>query len=176
MPSPYRIQSNSSNKRTRKSSNGNSNNNSHPDYDIKRPQTTSNDLKTNTKSNKRNKNILKAGSIHENIELKNQYFDEFLDNNDIKLDLAMQIISTDKTVRNDTIQDLKEFNNQSLASKAKKGEQLVSMMPAIKKAFKLLGDDIVELSTENDAMKNKTKSYDEKRLEESKNKTTTDWR
>ena len=67
----------------------------------------------------------------------------------------MQIISNDKTARNDTIEDLKDFNSQSLSTRAKKGEQLVSMMPAIKKAFNLLGDDIVELSTENDALKNK---------------------
>ena len=45
----------------------------------------------------------------------------------------MQIISTDKTVKKDTIQDLKEFNSQSLTTQAKKGEQLVSMMPAIKR-------------------------------------------
>ena len=45
----------------------------------------------------------------------------------------MQIISNDKTVGNDTIQDLKEFNQQSLTAQAKKGEQLFSMMPAIKK-------------------------------------------
>ena len=82
----------------------------------------------------------------------------------------MQIISNDKTERNDTIQDLKEFNSQSLTTQAKGGEQLVSMMPAIKKAFNLLGDDIVDLSTENDALKNKIGSYDEKWLEESKNK------
>ena len=82
----------------------------------------------------------------------------------------MQIISTDKTVRNDTIEDLKGFNSQSLSTRAKKGEQLVSMMPAIKKAFTLLGGDIVELSTENDALKNKIGSYDEKWFEESKNK------
>ena len=82
----------------------------------------------------------------------------------------MQIISTDKTVRNNTIEDLKGFNSQSLATQAKKGEHLVSMMPAIKKALNLLGDDIVELSTENDALKNKIGSYDEKCLEESKNK------
>ena len=43
----------------------------------------------------------------------------------------MQIISNDKTVRNDTIQGLKEYNSQSLTTQAKKGEQLVSMMPAI---------------------------------------------
>ena len=82
----------------------------------------------------------------------------------------MQIISTDKAVRKDTIKDLKDFNSQSLSTGAKKGEQLVSMMPAIKKSFSLLGDDIVELYTENDALKNKIGSYDKKWLEESKNK------
>ena len=65
----------------------------------------------------------------------------------------MQIISSVKTFRNDTIEDLKDFNSQSLSTRAKKGEQLVSKMPAIKKAFTLLGDDIVELFTENDALK-----------------------
>ena len=82
----------------------------------------------------------------------------------------MQIFSNDKTVRSDTIQDLKEINSQSSTTQAKKGEQLVSMMPAIKKAFDLLGDDIVDLSTENDALKFKIGSYDEKWLEKSKNK------
>ena len=81
----------------------------------------------------------------------------------------MQNISNDKTVRNDTIQDFKDFNHQSLTTQAKKGEQLVSMMPAIKTAFTLMGDYIVELSTENDALKNKIGFYDEKWLEESKN-------
>ena len=80
----------------------------------------------------------------------------------------MQIISTDKTVRSDTIEDLKDFNNPSLTTQAKKGEQLVSMIPAIKKVFYLLGDDIVELRTENESLKNKIGSYDEKWLEESK--------
>ena len=82
----------------------------------------------------------------------------------------MQLGSNDKTVRNDTIQDLKDFNQQSLSTQAKKGEQLVSMMPAIKKAFNLMGDDIIELSTENDALKNKIGSYDERWLQESKAK------
>ena len=82
----------------------------------------------------------------------------------------MQLSSNDKTVRNDTIQDLKDFNQQSLTTQAKKREQLVSMMPAIKKTFNLMGDDIIELSTENDALKNKIDSYDERWLEESKAK------
>ena len=79
----------------------------------------------------------------------------------------MQIISNDKTVRSDTIEDLKQFNLQSLTTQAKKGEQLVSMMSAVKKAFNLMGDDI-ELHTENERLKNKIGSYDEKWLEESK--------
>ena len=86
------------------------------------------------------------------------------------MELAMQIISSDQTVRNDTIQNLKDFNQQSLTTQAKKGEQLIVMMPAIKKAFNLLGDDIVDLSTENDVLKNKIGDYDDKWLEESKAK------
>ena len=82
----------------------------------------------------------------------------------------MQIISADKTVRNDTVDDLKQFKNQSLATQAKKGKQLVSMLPAIKKAFNLLGDNIVELSTENDALKSKIGDYVEKWLQESTTK------
>ena len=82
----------------------------------------------------------------------------------------MQIGSTNQKVRNNTIQDLKDFNQQSLSTRAKKGEQLVSMMPAIKEAFTLMGNDIVDLSTENDALKEKIGDYDEKWLQESKQK------
>ena len=84
------------------------------------------------------------------------------------MDLGTQIFSTDKAVGKDTKEDLKGINSQSPSTKAKKGEQLVSLMPAIKKAFNLLGDDLVDLSTKIDALKNKIGSYDEKWLEESK--------
>ena len=43
-------------------------------------------------------------------------------------------------------------------------------MPAIKKAFNLMVDDKVELSTKNDALKNGIGDYDEKRLQQSKDK------
>ena len=33
----------------------------------------------------------------------------------------MQIISNDKTARSDTVQDIQEFNPQSLSTRAKKG-------------------------------------------------------
>ena len=51
------------------------------------------------------------------------------------MELAMQLISTDQTVRDDTIQDLKDFNQQSLSPQAKKGEQLTGMIPAIIKSL-----------------------------------------
>ena len=86
------------------------------------------------------------------------------------MDLAIQLISTDQSVRSDAMQDLKDFNQQSLSTQAKKGEQLTAMMPAIKKAFNVLGDDIIELSTENDVLKNQIGEYDQKWLEESKTK------
>ena len=161
---------NNTNTRTKKASNTNSDNKSHREPDAKRPQMTSNDFKTtqtNPKSNKKNKNLVKAGSVHENIEINEHYLDETLQNNISQMELAMQFISNDKAVRSDTVPDLKDFNAQSL-SQAKRGEQLVSMTPVVRKAFNLLGDDIVELSTNNDALKNKIGNYDEKWLEESK--------
>ena len=53
-----------------------------------------------------------------------------------------------------------------MATRAKNGEQLVSRMPAIKKAFDLMGDDIVELSTENETLKIQKGDYVQKRLDE----------
>ena len=86
------------------------------------------------------------------------------------MELAMQKISKDQTVRSDIIQDLKEINSQSFSSQVKKGEELVSMMPAIKKAFDSVGDDIVEKSTGNESLKNKIGPYDKKWLKKSKAK------
>ena len=53
-----------------------------------------------------------------------------------------------------------EFTTQ-----AKKGEQLVSKMPAVKTVSDLMGDNIVEFSTENESLESKIGSYDEKWLE-----------
>ena len=105
MLSPYRINPNNTKKRLKKAKNTNFDNNSHRDHDLERPQSSSNSKKVKTKNN------LKAGSVQKNVEINDQDLDEILDNSDLKMDLAMQIISTDKTVRNDTIQDLKEFNS-----------------------------------------------------------------
>ena len=82
MLSPYKINPNNTNKRTKEVKNTNTNNNSQPNHDLERPQTTSNDFKpTQTKSNKKSKNVLKAGSVQQNIEINENYLDEILDNN-----------------------------------------------------------------------------------------------
>ena len=82
MLSPYRIKPNKTNKRTKKVKNTIFDKVSQPIHDDKRPQMTSNDLKTSqTKSNKKNKNVLKAGSVQQNIEINEHYSDEILQNN-----------------------------------------------------------------------------------------------
>ena len=138
----------------KRTSNNNFDNYSHRDPDIKKPQMTSNNLKTtqtNTKFNKKNKNILKGGSVQENIEINDQFLDEVLDKNDMQMDLAMHIIFTDKAVRKNTTEDLEEFISQCSSIQVKKGEQLVSMMLATKKAFNQMGNDIEELHAKNES-------------------------
>ena len=80
----------------------------------------------------------------------------------------MQIISNDQTLKNGTLQYLQGFNSQSLATQAKKAEQLVFMMAAIKKTFDILVENIVELSTKYESLKKTLGSYDGKGLEELK--------
>ena len=87
------------------------------------------------------------------------------------MELALQLISSDETVKNYTIQELKDFNSQSVATQAKKREQLVFMMPSIKRALDIMGDDyIVELSTKNENLRNKIGSYHQKMVRRIKSK------
>ena len=86
MLSAHRIKPNITQNRTKKVLNTHFDNNSHRENDLKRPQMTSNDFvkpSTNNKSNKRNKNILKAESVHENIEINDKYLDEIVHNNNL---------------------------------------------------------------------------------------------
>ena len=77
MLSPYRIKPNNVKKRSQEAKiddNG----------DLKRSQLTSNDLKTTSNDNNKKiktKNILKGGSIQENIEINEHYLDKILKNN-----------------------------------------------------------------------------------------------
>ena len=76
MLSPYRINPNNVKKQQKKTKIDNND-------DLKRPQMTSNDLKTTLNGKKtKSKNVLKAGSIQEdNIEISEHYLDKILKNN-----------------------------------------------------------------------------------------------
>ena len=74
----------------------------------------------------------------------------------------MQFLFDGNVVRSNTVQKLRDFISQSVATQAKKWDQLVSMMLTIKKDFDFLSDDIVELSTENKSLKIKVGYYGEK--------------
>ena len=76
MLSPYRINPNNVKKQQKKTKINNND-------DLKRPQMTSNDLKTTSNDKKtKAKNVLKAGSVQEeNIEINEHYLDKILKNN-----------------------------------------------------------------------------------------------
>ena len=81
MLSPYRINPNNTNKRTKKVKNTNFDKDSQPNHDDKRPEMTSKDLKTTqTKSKMKVKNVLKTGSVQQIIERSEHYLDEILQN------------------------------------------------------------------------------------------------
>ena len=115
---------------------------SNRELDLERPPMTSKEVTNeNVKSFKsKSKNSLKDGFVHKNIEINEKQFDEFLHNKNFQMELAMQLISSGQTIRNDTEQVSKDFNSQSLATQTKIGQRVVSMIPAIKKAFNLKGD------------------------------------
>ena len=75
MLSPYRISPNNTKKRTKKAKIDDIG-------DLKRPQLTSNDVKTTLNETVKNKkNKLKGGSLQENIEINEHYLDKILKNN-----------------------------------------------------------------------------------------------
>ena len=75
MQSPYRISPNNVKKRTKKAKIDDIG-------DLKRPQMTSNDVKTTSNETVKNKmNKLKGGAIQENIEINEHYLDKILKNN-----------------------------------------------------------------------------------------------
>ena len=77
MLSPYRINPNNVKKRSKKAKIDDIG-------DLKRPQMTSNDVKTSLNETVKNKKTkLKGGSIQENIEINERYLDKILKNNNI---------------------------------------------------------------------------------------------
>ena len=76
MFSPYRINPNNVEKRSKKAKNDDNG-------DLKRPQMTSNDLKTTSNDNNKKtktRNNLKGGFVQENFEINEHYLDKILKN------------------------------------------------------------------------------------------------
>ena len=97
-------------------------------HGLERPQVTSNDLRRPllistesssvfemVKPNTSKENKLKRGG---KIETNDNHLDEILHNNNLCMELAIQIISNDQSVRSNTVQDKKDFNTQSLSTQA----------------------------------------------------------
>ena len=77
------------------------------------------------------------------------------------MDLAIQLATNDEIIREETIRDLKDYNSKSLLTQSKRGENLVAMLSANKKKIQyLLGDEIIELGTRNNILKNKVSECD----------------
>ena len=77
MISPYKSNSKNVKKQQKKTKIDNN-------ADLKRPQMTSIDLKTTSNDKKtKAKNVLKAGSVQDNIELNEHYLDKILKNNNL---------------------------------------------------------------------------------------------
>ena len=81
--------------------------------------------------------------------------------------LATQLLSN-KNVREETIQDDIFFH--SISTITNRREDLAALIRTIWKAFKLLGDDVVELSSGNNLLKIKINEFNENFLEEAKRK------
>ena len=75
---------------------------------------------------------------------------------------------TNKKKRNNAW--FKRFEQSIFNNTNQKSEQFVSTMPAVKKDFSLLGDNIIDIFAENDALKDKIGSHEQHWLEESKAK------
>ena len=57
------------------------------------------------------------------------------------MEIAIQIVSKDKTTTEETIQDLEIHLTQTLATHAKKEYDSVEMLPAVGKGYKLTGPE-----------------------------------
>ena len=87
MLSPYRISPNNTKKRTKKAK-------IDDNTDLKRPQMTSNNVKTSSNETVKNrKNKLKGGSLQDNIEINEHYLDKILKNNKIRTLIHVIIFS-----------------------------------------------------------------------------------
>ena len=103
------------------------------------------------------------------VKLMNVFWLKFLKNKkaSILIGRSNTTCKKDKKLREETIRDLKDYKSQSILTQAIR-EEFLTTLPAVKRRYNILGDEIMELDTENIILKNKTSAHHQKCLLESK--------
>ena len=65
------------------------------------------------------------------------------------IELAIQFASYDRSIREETIRDSKDFNSQTILTHSKKRKELEATLPATMKGYHAYGFDFVDLDTKN---------------------------
>lgn len=82
----------------------------------------------------------------------------------------LEYVKGQKDTRLKIREELVELNKQTVATQAKKAEELIANQVVYVEAIKMMGDDIFDLGIENEALRDKLGDVDEKWLGESKNR------
>jgi hypothetical protein len=82
----------------------------------------------------------------------------------------LEYVKSQKDTRLKIREELVDLSKQTIATQAKKAEQLISNLVVYVEAIKMMGEDIFDLGVENEALRGKLGQVDEKRLTESKNR------
>ena len=64
------------------------------------------------------------------------------------MDLAIQLSSNDKILREESMRELREYKTNSILTKSRRGEEIEAMFPAFEKRLSILGEEMIEVVTE----------------------------
>jgi hypothetical protein len=82
----------------------------------------------------------------------------------------LDYVKFQKDTRSKIREKLVELNKQTIATQAKKAEELTVNLVVYNEAIKMMGDEIFDFGVENEALRGKLGEVDEKWLNESKNR------
>jgi len=82
----------------------------------------------------------------------------------------LEYVKSQKETKLKIREELVDLNKQTVATQAKKAEELTANLVVYNEAIKMMGDEIFELGVENEALRGKLGEVDGKWLNESKNR------
>ncbi len=80
----------------------------------------------------------------------------------------LEYVKSQKDTKLKIREELVDLSKQTIATQAKKAEELISNQEVYVEAIKMMGEDIFDLGVENEALRGKLGEVDEKWLSESK--------